>query len=334
MSNFLKHHFIPHEGNEYKPHFLREASIASLISLSLILFLGSLSYGIIATKTDLLASIYPSLVVNLTNENRVAEGDLPLRVNPLLEKSAGFKADDMAKKGYFAHTSPEGLTPWHWFDIAGYSYLYAGENLAVNFNDTDTVMNAWMNSPTHRENILNTHFTEIGIATSHGVYKGRDTIFVVQDFGTPSLASTEGNVRPVLKEVKSIAPISAVGISPKVAGESVKKVPVQEVAPLETFVAVKNEAAVSSAPAQTVIDGKSLPKLSWYQEFVLGYPTLVTDAYLVLAGVVILSLVLLIFIEVKKQHPKHILYGFLVLALVLVLLYLSRAILFPQVIVI
>ncbi|MDD5068288.1 MAG: CAP domain-containing protein [Candidatus Pacebacteria bacterium] len=334
MGNFLKHHFIPHEGNEYKPHFLREASIASLISLALILFLGSISYGIVATKTNILASIYPSLVVNLTNENRTAQGDLPLQVNPLLEKSAGFKAEDMAEKGYFAHTSPEGLTPWHWFDLAGYAYIYAGENLAVNFSDTDTVVNAWMNSPTHRENILNNHFTEIGIATSHGVYKGRDTIFVVQDFGTPSLASAEGNVRPVLKEVKSIAPISQVQVSPEVAGESVKKDFVQAEAPLQTFVAVKNEAAVSSAPAQQAIDGNSFPKLSWYQRAVLLYPKIVSDAYIVLAGIVVLSLVLLIFIEVKKQHPKHILYGFLVLALVLVLLYLSRAILFPQVIII
>ncbi len=95
------------------------------------------------------------------------------------------KADDMATKGYFAHTSPEGLTPWYWFAQVGYNYTYAGENLAINFNESKDVDTAWLASPTHRANILNSHYTEIGIATAQGMYKGVQATFVVQMFGTP-----------------------------------------------------------------------------------------------------------------------------------------------------
>ncbi|MDD4988828.1 MAG: hypothetical protein PHV42_00165 [Candidatus Pacebacteria bacterium] len=72
--------------------------------------------------------------------------------------------------------------------------------------------------------------------------------------------------------------------------------------------------------------------LPWYQGFILSLPTFITDAYLVVAGAVVLSLVFLIFIEIRRQHPKNIFFGFFLLLLVLVFLYASRAILFPQLI--
>lgn len=135
---------------------------------------------------DSLSAIYASVLVNLTNQNRVAANISALKVNPLLEKAAQMKANDMATYGYFAHNTPEGQTPWYWFAKAGYKYSYAGENLAVNFNDSDEVERAWMNSRGHWLNILNPKFTEIGIATSTGFYKDRLATFVVQLFGTPS----------------------------------------------------------------------------------------------------------------------------------------------------
>jgi uncharacterized protein YkwD len=125
------------------------------------------------------------VLVNLTNQNRVAANVSELKVSPILEKAAQMKADDMAAKGYFAHNTPEGLTPWYWFEQAGYKYIYAGENLAVNFEDSEDVETAWMNSRGHFLNIMNPNFTEIGIATSTGIYKGRQAIFVVQMFGAP-----------------------------------------------------------------------------------------------------------------------------------------------------
>lgn len=135
---------------------------------------------------DSLSAIYASVLVNLTNRDRALSNVAELRVNSLLEKAAQMKADDMAERGYFSHNTPEGRAPWYWFDKAGYKYVFAGENLAVNFTESEDVQTAWMNSRGHFLNIMNPRFTEIGIATSTGIYKGREAVFVVQMFGSPS----------------------------------------------------------------------------------------------------------------------------------------------------
>lgn len=134
---------------------------------------------------DSISAIYGSVLVNLANKDRVAQNISELKINTILEKAAQMKADDMAEKGYFAHNSPDGKTPWYWIDLAGYKYKYAGENLAVNFNDSEEVHTAWVNSKGHFLNIINSKYTEIGIATSTGFYKGREAVFVVQMFGSP-----------------------------------------------------------------------------------------------------------------------------------------------------
>ena len=134
---------------------------------------------------DSISAIYASVLIKLTNRDRVLANVEELRVSPVLERAAQMKADDMANRGYFSHNTPEGETPWYWFDKAGYKYKYAGENLAVNFNESEDVQTAWMNSRGHFLNIINPKYTEIGIATSTGIYKGREAVFVVQMFGTP-----------------------------------------------------------------------------------------------------------------------------------------------------
>lgn len=134
---------------------------------------------------DSISAIYGAVLINLTNQNRAAANVSELKVSPLLEKAAQMKADDMAGKGYFAHNTPDGKTPWYWFGQAGYKYIYAGENLAVNFENSEDVETAWMNSRGHFLNIMNPKYTEIGIATSTGIYKNRTAVFVVQMFGTP-----------------------------------------------------------------------------------------------------------------------------------------------------
>lgn len=135
--------------------------------------------------SESLSAIYASVLVNLTNQNRALAHVDELKVSPVLEKAAQMKADDMAKRGYFSHNTPEGQTPWYWFALAGYKYKVAGENLAVNFENSEDVETAWMNSPGHFMNIMNPKYTEIGIATSTGTYKGRPAVFVVELFGTP-----------------------------------------------------------------------------------------------------------------------------------------------------
>ena len=191
LSKWLKKYFIPHEGNEFKPHFLRHETMLGFFFLVIILELGFLvQVFVVFDKTKFLAEVLPAVLENLTNQERAQNNINPLKENALLDKAAEEKAQDMAKNGYFAHTSPEGKTPWYWFDQVGYNYIYAGENLAVNFFESNDVAQAWMNSPTHRANILKSDYTEIGIGVARGVYEGRDTVFVAQLFGKPLVFPT------------------------------------------------------------------------------------------------------------------------------------------------
>jgi hypothetical protein len=134
------------------------------------------------------------VVINYANTDRSKAKEPALRENPLLARAAAEKALDMATRGYFSHTGPSGETPWTWLDKVGYNYVYAGENLAVNFFDSNDVHRAWMNSPAHRENVLDKKFTEIGVGTAQGKFQGRDSLYVVEFFGSTdssfSLASS------------------------------------------------------------------------------------------------------------------------------------------------
>ena len=168
-----------------RPDKIMKFKIAIVCLAVLIVLVGSVP-TLRNNVLDSLSAIYASVLVNLTNQNRLAVDVAELKVNPLLEKAAQMKADDMANKSYFAHNTPDGKTPWYWFDQAGYKYIYAGENLAVNFENSEDVETAWMNSRGHLLNIMNPKFTEIGIATSTGIYKGHQAVFVVQMFGAPT----------------------------------------------------------------------------------------------------------------------------------------------------
>jgi len=167
-----------------------EAFAAFGILIALVFVVSGLQRFIIASPQ--VAAVVSAVLVELANGDRASGGFGILKINPRLVAAAQAKANDMAAKGYFAHTSPEGVDPWHWFKEAGYTFDHAGENLAVDFSDSGDVERAWMESPTHRENILNPRFTEVGIATAQGTYQGRPTTFVVQEFGTPTQSRVAG----------------------------------------------------------------------------------------------------------------------------------------------
>jgi len=132
-----------------------------------------------------IASVLPSILADFTNEERKEQSLQTLAVNEVLNKAAELKAQDMARNGYFAHTSPDGKTPWYWLSEVGYSYQYAGENLAVNFSDSKDVTEAWMASPTHKANIVKENYTEVGTGVAVGIYEGRETLFVAQVYANP-----------------------------------------------------------------------------------------------------------------------------------------------------
>jgi len=158
---------------------------AWLILILFFLKISSIAFIYYFPKSSFFAEISKSLLLTLTNQERKSLGVSVLRENTKLNQAAYLKAKDMLEKDYFAHTSPSGRSPWHWFEKVGYNYRYAGENLAIDFLDSEELFAAWDNSPSHRENIINTNYTDIGIAVVTGEFEGAQTTVVVQLFGSP-----------------------------------------------------------------------------------------------------------------------------------------------------
>jgi uncharacterized protein YkwD len=115
---------------------------------------------------------------SLLNADRAANGLSPLRINAKLTSLAGYYAQDMINRHFFAHNNPEGQTPFDRMNARGITYGYAGENLAIN-TSVPSAENAFMNSPGHRANILNSHYTQVGIGVR---YSANGTVYVVQEF--------------------------------------------------------------------------------------------------------------------------------------------------------
>jgi len=183
---FLRHLFIPHESNNQKAKLLHPSSL-SLIAVGLIAFQLILGFTHKAFPNVLgyAANISPAEVIRLTNVQRAANGLNALSENSTLDAAALAKGNDMLAKGYWAHFAPDGTSPWSFFLKFGYKYKYAGENLARDFQDAPSAVNAWMNSPSHKENILNPNYSEIGIGVVEGSLSGADTTIIVQFFGSP-----------------------------------------------------------------------------------------------------------------------------------------------------
>ena len=107
-------------------------------------------------------------VINLVNQERQKAGLKPLKENWELSRVAQFKAEDMKEKHYFDHNSPTYGSPFKMMTDFGIHYNYAGENIAQGQQTPEAVMQAWMNSQGHRENILSPNFTQIGVGYVSG----------------------------------------------------------------------------------------------------------------------------------------------------------------------
>lgn len=158
---------------------------ANLLVLTVLLLkqvpIGDSGAKILGFATDVtLVDLYDQ-----TNLERQQNGLSKLKYSPVLEEAAKQKAADMFADDYWAHISPSGTTPWEFFENVEYRYVYAGENLAKDFDKSTNLVAAWMNSPTHRENILNPNYTEIGFAVVNGDLNGSETTLVVQMFAKP-----------------------------------------------------------------------------------------------------------------------------------------------------
>jgi hypothetical protein len=125
-------------------------------------------------------------IINWTNQQRAFNGLPALAENTKLVQAALTKAQDMLKNQYFEHVSPSGTGPSELADNAGYDFIAIGENLALgNFAGDQDLVQAWMDSPGHRANILNSRYREIGVAAIRGVFEGKRVWLAVQEFGLP-----------------------------------------------------------------------------------------------------------------------------------------------------
>ncbi len=184
----IKDFFLPTASNKYyplslQPHFLYTYLVFMVIfNLFAGRFLSDFPASVLAQST-----YSGSDIISLANQDRLGVGLTSLTENQLLDNAASAKATDMLKYQYWAHDNPTtGATPWSFIVASGYSYHFAGENLAQGFTTAADVNTAWMNSPEHKANILNSNYTEIGVAVVDGVLLGGDVTLVVEMFGTPN----------------------------------------------------------------------------------------------------------------------------------------------------
>lgn len=179
----LKDAFIPHKGNGFRPGFLHGNLLLYIVGTILVAKLLTVAMYLPLSPNYFFADITKIDLLNLLNQHRQNVGLNTLSESEALNQAAALKAQDMVNNGYFAHQSPTGVTPWFWFKKAGYEYKYAGENLAVGFFDSKTVYDAWVNSPSHKANLLNKNYTQVGTAVVTN-FEG-NSILVVQEFGSP-----------------------------------------------------------------------------------------------------------------------------------------------------
>ncbi len=210
MIKTLSHLFTPQPSNNYKAKTLHISSLSIfliivMISQILISFIGKNVPGVLGIASSITAED----LIDLTNQKRQDNGLTQLEINPNLTSAAMQKAADMINKNYWAHTSPEGRTPWTFFKEVDYQYLYAGENLARDFLDPQSVINAWMKSPTHRDNILSRRYQDVGIVVVHDTFQGQPNTLLVQFFGTQicsAFHSVDKGIQPAEAVLAEITP--------------------------------------------------------------------------------------------------------------------------------
>lgn len=186
LHRHIHRHVLPSRHNAYRPQLLTKGWLLFFLTVTLtaeaVLLVNIFAHE---SARNYLAAVLPLEVVDLTNVERARSNVALLTQNDLLTKAAEAKAKNMATLGYFAHRGPDGKEPWAWIRESGYTYAAAGENLAVRFNESASVVRAWMASPGHRANIVKAGYTEIGVGVAEGVYQGTQATFVVQYFARP-----------------------------------------------------------------------------------------------------------------------------------------------------
>ncbi|OGG08322.1 hypothetical protein A2154_03530 [Candidatus Gottesmanbacteria bacterium RBG_16_43_7] len=228
MFDLLRHLFLPHHTNNHRPKSIHIDALFVYVLFfvlihALVGIVARTSPGVLGYATD----IFADQLLAFTNTKRAENGLSNLTMNNQLSQAAVLKAQDMFAKNYWAHASPEGKTPWDFINSTGYTYIVAGENLAKNFSDSAGVVEAWMASPTHRDNVLKAQYQDVGFAIVNGILEGEETTLVVQMFGSSSSQVAQlPQLTPTPKLLVQYMPSpTPIVIAPAVAREKSVEVP-------------------------------------------------------------------------------------------------------------
>ncbi len=344
--------FIPHPENDHKPHILRPRTVAVVCAVAVAAELAFLSsFSLPAYRSSLLGDIVIGTLADGTNAARVSNGLPTLQVDPLLTQAAKEKVNDMVTKNYFAHVSPDGVTPWYWFGQVGYDFTYAGENLAVDFSDSQDVTTAWLNSPEHRANILNANFTQVGIAIATGTIEGHPAVYVAEEFGTPSplmaaaptlaaaAARTESSALSVPASVTPHTPTPAkVAVATQPAPTTISESASETSSSEQTFVAVKGASTEAASPVATAtgsapsavpattaaVATKPVPQTNVVQRAIVNPRAAIDSFYLFLMILFAVALAVNVFVKIRIQHPKLIMGGLIAISLAGIFILLNQ----------
>ncbi len=190
-----------------------------------------------------------------TNSQRSQNGASALKLNSSLSAAAQAKADDMVTKNYWSHVSPEGKQPWSFVEVVGYKYQKAGENLAYGFlNSSDTVA-GWMNSSSHRTNMLDTTYTEVGFGFANSenfIGDGAQTVVVAMYAQPQVLAAT--NQVPAQPAPANATQSQA---TPNTAQPAAGELATQTEAPVTTETKVEEPQTTAVTRVQTITNGNA-----------------------------------------------------------------------------
>lgn len=162
-----------------------------------------------AKNTPTASDLSPENILNAVNKERSLRNLVTLSSNSKLSSAAQSKSDDMQARHYFAHVDPDGHYIWDKIVAAGYSpYLQLGENLAIEFYDTNSLMSAWMNSPTHRANIIQEGFRDQGMGLTFGdSQNGQYHSAITNTFGAQALPPAKPKVVAPAKTIETPSPV-------------------------------------------------------------------------------------------------------------------------------
>ncbi len=219
MRKTIRNIFVPTEENGFVPGVLSLKVFLPLVVLAVAFLVSPTIYRYRQAALLSGSNGYSAEeIIALANIDRKTVGLNELKVNPVLNKAAEVKVQDMLAKSYFSHVSPDNKTPWDFIKGAGYKYFAAGENLAIDFISAKDVNEGLMNSPTHRANLLNKLYTEIGVAVGYGVFDGRETILVAQYFGKPyESKAVTAPIKPATQPVKTATTTKPISLTEEIS---------------------------------------------------------------------------------------------------------------------